>query len=76
MKNEYGKTSGPLSSKTPHPIVDKMVEHQVDLTRDCDAFRSTLQYVELDLYKDGRWFCSYLGYLATCQIEELRASTK
>jgi hypothetical protein len=60
----------------PKTIENKLVEHRVilDMSPVCCAFTGVPQYVELDLHKDGKWFCTYMGFLDSRQVEELRAT--
>jgi hypothetical protein len=57
-------------------IEDKMVEHKVivDLNPDCSGFSDLPQLVQLDLYKDGKWHCSYFGFLDSQQVDRLRST--
>jgi hypothetical protein len=57
-------------------ITSKLVKNKVilDLSVSAADFCGTPQYRELDLHKDGEWFCSYMGFIDFRQMEELRAA--
>jgi hypothetical protein len=57
-------------------LESKLVEHKVvlDMSPDCTAFTGIPQYVELDLHKNGSWFCTYMGFLDSRQVEALRTA--
>jgi hypothetical protein len=56
-------------------LEDKIIQHKVilDLNPDVRTFSSVPQWVELDLHRNGEWYCSYMGFVDAKQLDELRS---